>query len=228
MVSLQVDSRQNADTLFFTDCKRRVDFVLVYQTGSRSIDQRRAMRRANLEDFLKKEGLQFEIDVKPVRKVFIITFELVWSSGISQMPAHLIPSLDSINHKLRGRSRKPSGDAVDVAATMCFMKIHATWDMLTKYADFMKMKMPLIVSGFKGRSVRHWNEWIYLNKEVTIVTARRTGSFILGRSRQIWSIGAVLFVGSVSIVVWERTVRWIPPRKCSRPGVYLRSLSRSC
>ena len=56
----------DADTLFFNDGRRRVDFVLVYQTGNRSIDRRRALRRANIEEHMRKEGLQLETETRPV------------------------------------------------------------------------------------------------------------------------------------------------------------------
>ncbi|XP_055345444.1 anoctamin-5-like [Paramacrobiotus metropolitanus] len=128
-VALKVDETpKDADTLFFTDGKRRVDFVLVYQTGSRSIDSRRALRRTNFEEHMKKEGLELEIDTKP-------------------LPGHLIPGLDTINSKLhidRLRAGPAAEPKLDVPPTLCFIKIHGTWDMMTKYADFLKLKMPLI------------------------------------------------------------------------------------
>lgn len=62
----QVDVLDDAETLFFKDGRRRVDFILVYQTGNRSIDRRRALRRANLEEHMREEGLQLEVETRPV------------------------------------------------------------------------------------------------------------------------------------------------------------------
>ena len=59
----------DADTLFFNVGRRRVDFVLVHQTGNRSIDRRRALRRANLEEHMRKEGLQLKIETRPVSDI---------------------------------------------------------------------------------------------------------------------------------------------------------------
>ncbi|OQV17299.1 Anoctamin-4 [Hypsibius exemplaris] len=120
------------EALFLSDGTSRIDFILVYQSGSRTIDRRRAERRATLEAFMTKEGLSFEIDMKP-------------------LPGHLLPGLDTLHNKLHeipGMNRLHPHETEEPhgveSPCLCFMKIHATFPMLTKYADIMKLKMPLI------------------------------------------------------------------------------------
>ncbi|GAU89255.1 hypothetical protein RvY_01825-2 [Ramazzottius varieornatus] len=90
------------ESLFFRDGRRRIDFVLVYETGTKTkaLEYKRAEKRVNLERAMKKEGIDIETSVQGI-----------------------------------------PGEGPE--AQLCYAKLHAKWDLLIRYADIMKLRMPL-------------------------------------------------------------------------------------
>ncbi|OQV17298.1 Anoctamin-5 [Hypsibius exemplaris] len=99
--SLKYGLSGDEESLFFNDGRRRIDFVLVYQTGSKASDVKKTGKRANFQDQMEQQGIDFELHSKEV-----------------------------------------PGEGPDVQ--LCFVKLHATWDLLIRYADIMKIRMPLM------------------------------------------------------------------------------------
>ena len=56
------------ESLFFRDGRRRIDFVLVYQTGTKAaaIEHKRAEKRVIFERSMRKEGIEIETSVQAV------------------------------------------------------------------------------------------------------------------------------------------------------------------
>lgn len=102
--------------LFFRDGKKRIDYILVYKKSSPQVE-----KRCTFEKNLRAEGLMLE---KEVRISTLLT------------PFHPCPQLFSSAFTVY--TRQPSLTNNDIM----FVKIHAPWDTLCKYAEQMNIRMP--------------------------------------------------------------------------------------
>jgi Dimerisation domain of Ca+-activated chloride-channel, anoctamin len=54
------------ESLFFNDGRRRIDFVLSYQTGNKAPDVKKTRKRASFQEQMESQGIDFELHTKPV------------------------------------------------------------------------------------------------------------------------------------------------------------------
>ncbi|KAH9525321.1 Anoctamin-4 [Bulinus truncatus] len=113
--SLQEDENES---LFMDDGKRRVDYVLVYVVDTDEEDEnQKRIWREQFQKSLEKEGLELEVTaMKSKVKPVVPINKLLKCCRSSQ----------------RGRDKKTY-----------YVKVHAPWEVLTKYAELTNMKMPL-------------------------------------------------------------------------------------
>ena len=118
MLSLQGKNRTSSSGLFFRDGKKRIDYILVYKKSSPQVE-----KRCTFEKNLRAEGLMLE---KEVKNFFLGDFNFFdFSTQLS-------------NSCVSFSSKKPSLTNNDIM----FVKVHAPWDTLCKYAEQMNIRMP--------------------------------------------------------------------------------------
>ncbi|XP_055887871.1 anoctamin-4-like isoform X2 [Biomphalaria glabrata] len=114
----KVTHEEENTSLFMDDGKRRVDYVLVYlvDTDEENENQKKTWRE-NFQRSLEKEGLELEVTaMKSKVKPVVPINKLLKCCRSSQ----------------RGQDKKTY-----------YVKVHAPWEVLTKYAELTNMKMPL-------------------------------------------------------------------------------------
>ncbi|CAL1532669.1 unnamed protein product [Lymnaea stagnalis] len=121
--------------MFMDDGVRRVDYVLVYVVDTDEADERqKEMWRKNFQGYLEKEGLQLEISAKE-------------SSNI----------LDKI--KVRNIFAKCCAKPQRKQDKKTYyVKVHAPWDVLAKYAEITNMKMPIADNDMVAKFETCWSK----------------------------------------------------------------------
>ncbi|CAG5126763.1 unnamed protein product, partial [Candidula unifasciata] len=122
---------QDDAILFFEDGVRRIDFVLVYKKDSNPEDEAKKQKwRRNFQASIQKEGLQLEEAERVPRKMFYI------------------PTADYL----------PGEGGYSKDQTTYYIKVHATWDVLTRYAEIMNFKMPLAENDLINKLTSCWSK----------------------------------------------------------------------
>ncbi|CAH1799995.1 unnamed protein product, partial [Owenia fusiformis] len=108
--------------LYFRDGKRKIDYVIAYKEGSGNSEDKKRERRETFQANLHDEGLELEVEDR---------------KGRGKM---------SLFRRARKKSESSSDEDDDENSQdgkTIFIKIHAPWDVLARYAELMRIKMPI-------------------------------------------------------------------------------------
>ena len=111
------------ETLYFRDGKRKVDLVLAYEDNGEqsSTAVRRRQRRTYFESSMEEEGLNLELEDKTVRVV-----------------THAQKVYCNVDQRIFYHFTQHSQDGKTY-----FLKVHAPWEVITRCAELMNLKMPI-------------------------------------------------------------------------------------
>ncbi|XP_059176973.1 anoctamin-4-like isoform X2 [Physella acuta] len=128
------EQEKPAASLFMNDGRRRVDYVLVYNVDDDEEEENKKHKwRAHFEDQLKKESLELEVETKQ--------FDIIPQLSVSGLLGKLCSS------KQHDKDKK-----------IYYVKVHAPWDVLAKYAEATSMKMPLAENDMHKKFESCWSK----------------------------------------------------------------------